>query len=346
MFENDGSMVSSILKNIKRVMASEYSRELSVKVFRAQLQQARLGFKQGGLVPYGVRRLLVDKNGEPRFVLGSGERKGLDTDRVQFIPGPPNEIMLVRRIFSMFVAEGQSMSGISLRLKEEGVPSTNGDGWSFDRVRTVLRSELMIGYYVYNRSTRQLGGLQKPNPPDQWVRTQVMEPIVSPQVFAKAQLGLAPYNSRRYTYEKSQMLKNLKRLFREKKKLSLAIINGCPYTACSGCYARHFGGLRGAYAAAGYEVPRERKQRRCSDAELLDGLRRLRAAHGYFATTLIDADSALPMHRVFINRFGSMKAAYLLAGTTESELTPAARRRRLQGGIRHDISRRRNEGNA
>lgn len=33
-FENDGSLSSSLLKTIKRTMAGEYSRELSVKVFR------------------------------------------------------------------------------------------------------------------------------------------------------------------------------------------------------------------------------------------------------------------------------------------------------------------------
>ena len=31
-FDNDGSLISSIVKNIKRVMAAEYSRELSAKV--------------------------------------------------------------------------------------------------------------------------------------------------------------------------------------------------------------------------------------------------------------------------------------------------------------------------
>jgi hypothetical protein len=34
-FDNDGSLLSSIVKNIKRVMAAEYSRELGVKVRRA-----------------------------------------------------------------------------------------------------------------------------------------------------------------------------------------------------------------------------------------------------------------------------------------------------------------------
>jgi DNA invertase Pin-like site-specific DNA recombinase len=35
-FDNDGSIGSILLKNVKRVMAGEYSRELSVKVFAGQ----------------------------------------------------------------------------------------------------------------------------------------------------------------------------------------------------------------------------------------------------------------------------------------------------------------------
>ncbi len=46
-FTNDFSPTSGILKNLKRVMAHEYSRELSEKLSRAHLQQARLGYKQG-----------------------------------------------------------------------------------------------------------------------------------------------------------------------------------------------------------------------------------------------------------------------------------------------------------
>src|SRR5258705_1678154 len=35
-FDNDGSIGSTLLKNVKRVMAGEYSRELSVKGFAGQ----------------------------------------------------------------------------------------------------------------------------------------------------------------------------------------------------------------------------------------------------------------------------------------------------------------------
>lgn len=47
-FENDGSLSSSILKTIKRSMAAEYSRELSVKVFAGQCRLIELGYRQGG----------------------------------------------------------------------------------------------------------------------------------------------------------------------------------------------------------------------------------------------------------------------------------------------------------
>src|SRR5258708_18416037 len=47
-FDNDGSMISSIVKNIKRVMAAEYSRELSAKVHAGACRFASLGFQIGG----------------------------------------------------------------------------------------------------------------------------------------------------------------------------------------------------------------------------------------------------------------------------------------------------------
>ena len=58
-FENDGSIGSNLLKTVKRVMAGEYSRELSVKVFAGQCRLVELGFRQGGPAGYGLRRVLT-----------------------------------------------------------------------------------------------------------------------------------------------------------------------------------------------------------------------------------------------------------------------------------------------
>jgi DNA invertase Pin-like site-specific DNA recombinase len=45
-FENDGSLSATIIKSMKRAMAGEYSRELSVKVFAGQCRLIGLGFRQ------------------------------------------------------------------------------------------------------------------------------------------------------------------------------------------------------------------------------------------------------------------------------------------------------------
>ena len=47
-FENDGNMSPFVLKTLKRPLAAEYSRELSVKVFSGQCLLIELGICQGG----------------------------------------------------------------------------------------------------------------------------------------------------------------------------------------------------------------------------------------------------------------------------------------------------------
>src|SRR3954466_15362946 len=74
-FDNDGSLLSSIVKNIKRVMAAEYSRELSVKVHTGQCRIAGLGYRVGAPLTFGLRRELVDESLRSRGELRKGERK-------------------------------------------------------------------------------------------------------------------------------------------------------------------------------------------------------------------------------------------------------------------------------
>src|ERR1022692_4510039 len=98
-FDNNLSLASTIAKSLKRAMAGEYSRELSVKVFRGASRLIQLGFKQGGPDVYGLRRMLVDQNSQPKGILKPGEQKSLHTDRVIFVPGPAKETEVVRWIF-------------------------------------------------------------------------------------------------------------------------------------------------------------------------------------------------------------------------------------------------------
>ena len=74
-FANDNSVASLILKALKRTMASEYSRELSVKARAGQLRLAKLGYKMGGHTPFGLRRQLLDANGFRKQLLAYRERR-------------------------------------------------------------------------------------------------------------------------------------------------------------------------------------------------------------------------------------------------------------------------------
>jgi DNA invertase Pin-like site-specific DNA recombinase len=98
-FENDGSPVSTIVKGVKRAMAGEYSRELSVKVFAGQCRLIELGYRQGGPPGYGLRRSLIDQAGAAKGELSRGEHKSIQTDRVVLVPGPPEEVDTVRWVY-------------------------------------------------------------------------------------------------------------------------------------------------------------------------------------------------------------------------------------------------------
>ncbi|HOI54746.1 MAG TPA: recombinase family protein, partial [Phycisphaerae bacterium] len=112
-FENDGSPTSTIIKSVKRAMAGEYSRELSSKVFKGQCKLIELGYRQGGPAGFGLRRMLIDIEGKPKGVLKRGEQKSLQTDRVILVPGPDDEVGLVRHIYQLFIKHGKTEAEIA-----------------------------------------------------------------------------------------------------------------------------------------------------------------------------------------------------------------------------------------
>src|SRR5437773_3135642 len=110
--ENDGSPVATIVKGVKRAMAGEYSRELSAKVFQGACRLIQLGFKQGGTAGFGLRRMLIDQNGERKGMLKMGEQKSIQTDRVVLVRGPEEETKVVRWIYRAFITDGKTESEI------------------------------------------------------------------------------------------------------------------------------------------------------------------------------------------------------------------------------------------
>src|SRR5437868_4791574 len=91
IFKNDGTFVSGIAKSLKRGMAAEWSRELSVKVHAGHCRVASLGYRVGAPVGYGLRRLMVDEGEHPKALLLKGQFKALQSDRVRLQHGSAEE---------------------------------------------------------------------------------------------------------------------------------------------------------------------------------------------------------------------------------------------------------------
>ncbi|MGJ4950032.1 recombinase family protein [Bradyrhizobium sp. HKCCYLS20291] len=253
-FDNDGSMLSNIVKNLKRVMAAEYSRELSVKVHTGICRFVGLGFLPGGPIGYGLKRVLVNERLEPKKVMTKGERKYLQTDHIRLQPGDEREVAIVRWIFARFL-EVKSEKTIAKELNRDGI-YCRGKVWRGPNITRMLRSENYIGNLVYNRQSKKLRGERINNPPNQWVRAeQCFEPIVAKEVFLAVQKILL---ERRVDISEEEMLFRLKQLLQREGRLTPKIINASVELPSARTFIDHFGTLRNAYRLIGYQ-----SQRRC-----------------------------------------------------------------------------------
>lgn len=279
-FENDGSIGSSIIKTVKRAMAGEYSRELSVKVFAGQANLIRLGYRQGGAAGFGLRRRLIDQNGKSKGELGRGEHKSLTTDRVILVPGPDEEIDVVREVYRLFVAEGWRERDIAGILNERGVVTDLDRPWSRGSVHQLLINEKYIGNNVWGRTSFKLKQAHIANAPEDWIRADGVFPsIVDRDLFDRAQAIIAA-RSDRLTDER--MLELLQSILVGRGSLSGLIIDefeGCP---SSSSYRSRFGSLLRAYALVGFspdhdyrylEINRELRRRHpAAIAEAMAGI--------------------------------------------------------------------------
>lgn len=254
-FDNDGSLLSSIIKNIKRVMAAEYSRELSVKVHTGLCKLASLGYRAGAPTTYGLCRELVDESHRSKGRLKKGEYKSLKSDRVRVQAGSAEELGIVNWIFHQFVVERKSDAAIARELNEARVANHHGRPWSYVMVHGILRNENYVGRMVYNRTSNPLGQKLKQNPPDLWVRSiAAIKPIVDEDLFARAKGIMA---DRYVTIPEGEMLKRLRTTLARNGRLTANIINATPELPCSDSYVDHFGSLRKAYALIGYKASRD-----------------------------------------------------------------------------------------
>jgi len=277
-FDNDGSVQSSIIKNVKRVMAGAYSHDLSIKVFAGQAHLIRLGYRQGGAAGYGLRRMRVDQSGEFKGELARGEHKSIATDRVVLVPGPENEIAIILEIYDRFVNRGESEAKIAAILNERGVSSDLGKEWTRGTVHQVLINEKYIGNNVWGRTSFKLKHRHVSNEPQNWIRADnVFKAIVERTLFDKAQ-AIIYARSERLTDD--ELLEKLKLVLQSAGTLSGLIIDEFDGAPSSSAYRHRFGSLLRAYALVGFATGR--------DYRYLDINRQLRKAHAPIVVEVLE----------------------------------------------------------
>lgn len=187
-FVNDGSSTSSLLKQIKRTMAAEYSRDLSAKVIRAKRGLAERGCWMGGSPPLGIKREVEDPTGERQPYVEGGawrKRQGFHT---RLALGPPEDVELVRLVYRLFLKRDATASNVARQLNSLGHQTRLGKPWTALQVARTLKCQLYRGRMEFGRQTQDLATrVHRPLPREDWLVVEgVVPPIISERMFMAA----------------------------------------------------------------------------------------------------------------------------------------------------------------
>lgn len=269
--------IPALFKNLKRAMAAECSRELAVRVRAGQERVIDMGYSAGGQPAIGLVRQAVSKDGEPRLTLPRGPRKGIQSDRVKLVAGPPGEVALLRRIFRLDAEPGATVNDLVRVLAAEGHRTPAGKPFTRTVLDHLLTYEPFIGNYVSDKLTQTANG-QRPTPAAKQVRKHgIIEPVIDRETWEKVQAKLARRS--RVLRGRAQLLADLVRALQEKPDLTgpdLPML-GC---APAATYANAFGSMEAAYAAAGRAPHSLMTAQRARTQKTLETLRAVQAAFG------------------------------------------------------------------
>ena len=258
MFMNDGALPNMIMKSLRRMMAAEFSRDLSVKVSAGAKHLVELGFRQGGVPGYGYRRMLVSPTRQPKHVLLSGQRKNVTEDRVILVPGPRNEVACVREIFRMFTEENKFPQAIATELNCRRIVfpgATTRHHWYKEAVERILKNPKYAGHAVWGQRSGKLHTPRIPMPRATWVVNQAAwKPIVEQAVFDRAQ---EKFTCQTLHKTDEELLEDLRIALKKHGTLSERLLHSTPELASKCTYWHRFGSLTNAFDLIGYVGPRK-----------------------------------------------------------------------------------------
>jgi hypothetical protein len=154
---------------ILQLISQFYNMNLANEVKKGMVQNAKQGYHNGGIPPYGyiTAKIRNEKNNEKSI----------------WIPGRDEDVKTIQRIFDMYVYQNYGVKRIVNFLNTEGVPSPNGGLWSKSTVISILRNDTYIGVRTWNRRASSQSK-EKYKPESEWIiKANAHQPLVSRDVF-------------------------------------------------------------------------------------------------------------------------------------------------------------------
>jgi DNA invertase Pin-like site-specific DNA recombinase len=257
-FSNDLEVPHLVLKALKRLMAGEFSRELSNKTYEAKKRMVLRGYSVGGRAGFGLRRMLVCKDSSRNRVLRPGEYKSV-LDRVLFVRGPIREVMTVQEIFRMYIdSHGKhGPSFICRDLNRRKVPYREGKKWNRSAVLRILNDPKYTGLNVWGRTAQKLRrGTTVQLQNSAWITSANPKcSIVDKDVFDRAGRIRARLDAKPSDKE---LLNQLRRIYERYGDLTTDLIESKRGLYCSRYYYKRFGSLQKVCSLIGFTPPTRR----------------------------------------------------------------------------------------
>lgn len=260
-FAGAESPMAALIKNLKRAMAAEYSRELGVKVRAGQDRAIDLGFHMGSLPAVGLRRMAVSRETGRTRLLQSGERKGHQSEHIKWVPGPTEEVDLVRRIFHLYGATSLHMPAIVQLLNSDGIRSKDGNPFTEAMIRGILDCEAFIGNFVWSKGEGPTSRRRSETDPLFRRTVGTIEPIIDRETWDRVQTKR--FWKKGVFRSKPELLAELRTALLQNPGVTVTELPSLG-AGTKAAYAKMFGSMAEAFRLAGrdYGAARARKVER------------------------------------------------------------------------------------
>jgi site-specific DNA recombinase len=123
-----------------------YLKDLSRKVVRGKIANAKKGNHNGGAAHYGLDRALVGPDGNVVRRLDDGEWVKKDGHKTRLVPcDDPVKLEAVRYLFERFDSADLSQRALAREMNEKGYPSPRGMGWTHQNATRILKAPQYVG---------------------------------------------------------------------------------------------------------------------------------------------------------------------------------------------------------